>query len=41
MVEGLIVDCCLLLLWFESLNIVRFEKFCEVWREMNFFLIYW
>lgn len=41
MVDGLIIDCCVLLLCFEKLKIVRFEKFCEVWWEMNFFLIYW
>lgn len=40
MAEGLIADCRLLLSRFESLNTVRFEKFCEVWREMNFSLIH-
>ena len=41
MAEGLIADCRLLLSRFENLNTVRFEKFCEVWREMNFSLIHW
>ena len=41
MAEGLITDCRLLLSRFENLKTVRFEKFCEVWREMNFSLIHW
>lgn len=41
MAEGLITDCRLLLSRFENLKSVRFEKFCEVWREMNFSLIHW
>ncbi|CAH3120792.1 unnamed protein product [Porites lobata] len=40
MAEGLISDCRLLLSRFENLKTVRFEKFCEVWREMNFSLIH-
>lgn len=41
MAEGLIADCRMLLSRFENLKTVRFEKFCEVWREMNFSLIHW
>ena len=41
MADGLITDCRVLLSRFEKLKTVRFEKFCEVWREMNFSLIHW
>lgn len=41
MADGLITDCRMLLSRFEKLKTVRFEKFCEVWREMNFSLIHW
>ena len=41
MAEGLITDVRLLLSRFENLKSVRFERFCEVWREMNFSLIHW
>lgn len=41
MAEGLLADCRMLLSRFENLKTVRFEKFCEVWREMNFSLIHW
>ena len=41
MAEGLITDCRLLLSRFENHKSVRFETFCEVWREMNFSLIHW
>lgn len=40
MADGLITDCRVLLSRFEKLKTVRFEKFCEVWREMNFSLIH-
>ncbi|XP_078376195.1 snRNA-activating protein complex subunit 1-like [Oculina patagonica] len=40
MAEGLITDCRMLLSRFENLKTVRFERFCEVWREMNFSLIH-
>lgn len=41
MADGLITDCRLLLSRFENLKSVRFETFCEVWREINFSLIHW
>ena len=41
MAEGLITDCRLLLSRFENHKSVRFETFCEIWREMNFSLIHW
>ncbi|KAK2570016.1 snRNA-activating protein complex subunit 1 [Acropora cervicornis] len=40
MAEGLITDCRLLLSRFENHKSVRFETFCEIWREMNFSLIH-
>lgn len=40
MAEGLIKDCRLLLSRFEAQQSVRFGKFCDVWKEMNFSLIH-
>ena len=40
MVDALTSDCRVLLARFEKKHSVRFEDFCEIWKEMNFSLIH-
>ena len=39
-IDALTSDCRLLLARFEEKQSVRFEDFCEVWKELKFSLIH-
>lgn len=38
--SGFKEDCIKLLTLFNETNSIRFEKFCQVWKEMKFAMIY-
>ncbi len=39
-IDGLTSDCRVLLARFEEKQSVRFEAFCEVWKQLKFSLIH-